>query len=578
MKKIRTLSILLIGIVLFTHPVFACTNLIVTKGASRDGSVMITYAADSHTRYGALFFYPGGKHDTQSMLDVFHYENGKLLGQIPESPVTFTVVGFMNEHQVAIGEDTWGGLESLSSQPGAILDYGSLMKIGLQRSKTAREMIHVMTALVEQFGYATSGESFAISDANEAWILELIGKGTYEKGAVWVARRVPDGYVSGHANQARITRFPFQKTNDWNNLNQTCYHSPDVITFARKQGFFKGPDETFSFSDVYNPVNFGGARFCDARIWSFFRKVSSEIRNNQTYTDYALGKLKREGKFMDESPNPNGFVTNRLPLWVKPDSLVPLQSLMANMRDHYEDTPLDMRYDLGAGPYGAPYRWRPMEFVVDSVKYLHERAIATQQTGYVFVAQSRSWLPDPVGGIFWFGVDDADGCVFAPVYCGISSIPTCFAVGNGSMIAWSETSAFWTFNQVNNFGYSRYNVIHPEVERYQQELEQKFLNETEAIDKNASAQYKIKPADGIAQITDYSVKTGTQLVADWRDFYRYLFMKYKDGNIMQTEGFKLLDNGSGKGIPKKPSQPGYGKEWERRMVEGTGERLKVKGE
>ncbi|MEI7499970.1 MAG: C69 family dipeptidase [Bacteroidota bacterium] len=576
MKKLLILSISLIGIFLLIKPAVACTNLIVTKGASKDGSVMITYAADSHTRYGALFFYPGGKHAEGSMLDIFHYENGKLLGQIPEVPVTYTVVGFMNERQVAIGEDTWGGLDSLSSQPGAILDYGSLMKIGLQRSATAREMIRVMTELVETYGYATSGESFAISDVNEAWILELIGKGKYEKGAVWVARRVPDGFVSGHANQARITHFPFQQKNDWNDLKQECYHSPDVMTFARKHGFFKGPDASFSFSDVYNPVNFGSARFCDARIWSFFRKVSRAVRDNHAYTDYALGKLYRQSQYFDESPNPNGFVTNRLPLWVKPDSLVSLQAVMSAMRDHFEDTPLEMRWDLGAGPYACPYRWRPMEFKVDSIKYLHERAIATQQTGYVFVAQSRSWLPDPLGGIFWFGVDDADGCVFAPMYCGISAIPQSFAVGNGSMIEWSETSAFWTFNQVNNFGYSRYNVIHPEVERYQQELEQKFMLETFALETKATELFKTNPAEGIAYITGYSVKSGDQLAADWKKFYQYLFMKFKDGNIMQTDGLRLLDNGSGKGIPKKPSQPGYGKDWERKMVEGTGERLKLR--
>jgi dipeptidase len=575
MKKQLIFSTLFIAACIVSRPSVACTNLIVTKGASKDGSVMITYAADSHTRYGALFFYPGGRHSAGSLLDVIHYENGKLLGQIPEVPETYTVVGFMNEHQVAIGEDTWGGLDSLSSQPGAILDYGSLMKIGLQRSKTAREMIRIMTDLVEKFGYATSGESFAISDANEAWILELIGKGKYEKGAVWVARKVPDGYVSGHANQARITHFPFQQKSNWNDLNQVCYHSPDVITFARNHGFFKGPDATFSFSDVYNPVNFGGARFCDARIWSFFRKVSSAVRDNPAYTIYALGKLYREPQYLDESPNPNGFVTNRLPLWVKPDSLVSLQAVMAAMRDHYEDSPLDMRWDLGAGPYGCPYRWRPMEFKVDSVEYLHERAIATQQTGYVFVAQSRSWLPDPVGGIFWFGVDDADGCVFAPMYCGITSIPRSFAVGNGSMITWSETSAFWTFNQVNNFGYSRYNVIHPEVERYQYELEQKFIRETAIIGAKAVELYKIKPADGIAYLSDYSVKAGDQLVTVWKDFYHYLFMKFKDGNVMQTEGFRLLDNGNGKGIPKKPSQPGYGKDWERRMIERTNDKFKV---
>jgi dipeptidase len=575
MKKLLPVSLLFICLIFQALRSFSCTNLIVTKGASKDGSVMITYAADSHTRYGALFFYPGGKHPSGTMLDVFHYENGKLLGRIPEAAETYTVIGFMNEHQVAIGEDTWGGLDSLLSQPGAILDYGSLMKIGLQRSKSAREMIRKMVWLADEYGYATTGESFAISDSKEAWILEIIGKGKYEKGIVWVARRVPDGYVSGHANQARITTFPFHEKNDWNDKNQDCYHSPDVISFAKTHGFYKGADRDFSFSDVYNPVNFGGARFCDARIWSYFRKVNHEIRDNSLYTDYAMGKLERESNYPDGKANPSGFVTNRLPLWVKPDSLQNLTDIMAAMRDHFEDTPLDMRNDVGAGPFGCPYRWRPMEFKVDGIEYLNERAIATQQTGYVFVAQSRSWLPDPLGGIFWFGVDDADGCVFAPMYCGIRQIPENYAVGNGSMISWSETSAYWTFSQVNNFAYSRYNVIHPEIEKYQQELEQRFIKNNAGFEPMVLELYKAAPEEAASLLTNYSTETGSRLVDDWKDFYHYLFMKYKDGNIMPSEGMKLLDNGNGKGIPKKPSQPGYGKDWERRMVEGTGDRLKV---
>ena len=574
--KLRIIFSLLLGITLSLQQSRACTNLIVSKGSSKDGSVMITYAADSHTRYGALFFYPGGSHPQGSMLDIYHYESGKLLGRIPEAAETFTVIGFMNDHQVAIGEDTWGGRDSLLSQPGAILDYGSLMKIGLQRSKTAREMIQVMTNLVSVYGYATTGESFAISDSREAWILELIGKGKYEKGAVWIARRVPDGFVSGHANQARITHFPFQEKNDWNNVKQDCYHSPDVISFARARGFYKGTDEAFSFSDVYNPVNFGGARFCDARIWTFFRRVSSEIGKNQAYTDYAMGKLVRAQEYPDGTPNPNGFVTNRLPLWVRPDTAVTLELMMASMRDHFEGTPLDMRFDLGAGPFGCPYRWRPMEFKVDSIEYLNERAISTQQTGYVFVAQSRSWLPDPIGGIFWFGVDDAGGCVFAPMFCGITSIPENYAVGNGSMIRWSESSAYWTFSQVNNFAYSRYNVIHPEIEKYQKELETNFISGVTGIETMASTLYKQNPSEAAAMLTEYSVNTGKELVAKWKEFYHYLFMKYKDGNIMPSEGFLILDNGNGKEIPKRPSQPGYGKDWERKMIEGTGERLKVK--
>lgn len=559
--------------------VFACTNFIVSKGASSDQSVMITYAADSHTRYGAIAFYPAAEHQPGDLCEVYHYENGKLMGTIPEIEHTYSVVQLMNEHQVAIGETTFGGLDSLGKQPGAILDYGSLMKIGLQRSKTAREMIKVITDLVAQYGYATSGESFSISDANEAWIMELIGKGKYEKGAVWVARLIPDGYMSGHANQARITTFPLQKVNNWNDPKQTVYHSFDVISFAKKHGFYNGSNESFSFSDVYNPLKFGGARFCDARVWSFFRKINKEIRENQEYTNYAIGQFVRNPKLMDQSPNPNSYVSNRLPLWVKPDSPVTLQQVKAAMRDHYEDTPLDMRNDPGAGAFKLPYRWRPMEFVVDSVMYLNERAVATQQTGYSFVAQSRNWLPDPVGGIFWFGVDDADGCVYAPMYCGIKRIPESYAVGNGSMISWSETSAYWTFSQVNNWAYTRYNLIHPEIEKYQAQLENQFSSEIQVVDKQAAELYNQNAAATTDYLTGYSVFSGNKLVSDWKVFYQYLFMKYIDGNVKNSDNRKLLENGNGKNIPKAPAQPGYGKEWERIMIQGTGERLKVpKGE
>lgn len=575
MKHIRYSLFLFLMMLVQLQPSNACTNLIVTKGASADQSVMITYAADSHTRYGAIAFYPAADHSPGALCEVYHYENGKLLGTIPEVAHTYSVVQFMNEHQVAIGETTWGGLDSLQKQKSAILDYGSLMRIGLQRSKSAREMIRVMTSLVEQYGYATSGESFSISDAQEVWILEMIGKGNYEKGAVWVALRVPDGYVSGHANQARITTFPFQKTNKWDDPKQTVYHSSDVISFAKKHNFYSGSDESFSFSDVYNPIGFGGARFCDARVWSFFRKINREIRENPIYTRYAEGKFDRNTSFPDRSPNPNGFVSNRLPLWVKPDSPVALQDVKNAMRDHYEGSPLDMRNDPGAGPYESPYRWRPMQFEVDGVTYCNERAIATQQTGYSFVAQSRGWLPAFIGGIFWFGVDDADGSVYTPIYCGTQKIPESFAIGNGSMISWSETSAFWTFNQLNNWAYSRYNVIHPEIEKYQQELEKQFELEVSLIDQTALELASKNQADASEYITAYSVFTGNKLTSDWKSFYQYLFMKYMDGNIKNSAGHRLLDNGNGKNIPGAPKQPGYGKDWERIMIQGTGDRLVV---
>ncbi|MEI7662730.1 MAG: C69 family dipeptidase [Bacteroidota bacterium] len=301
---------------------------------------------------------------------------------------------------------------------------------------------------------------------------------------------------------------------------------------------------------------------------SFLFKLPSgaAVRENHDITEYAKGNLFRQPQFPDESPNPNGFVTNRLPLWVRADSSVSLQQVMAAMRDHFEDTPLDMRFDFGAGPFHLPYRWRPLEYHVDSIEYCHERAIATQQTGYSFVAQSRNWLPDPLGGIYWFGVDDAAGCVYAPMYCGIREIPSSYAVGNGSMVNWSETSAFWTFNQVNNWAYTRYELIHPEIAAYQHELETRYIRETEIVDAKCMATNKENPSALSGYITDYSGYTGNLLVSKWKSFYHFLFMKYMDGNVKQTSGFELLENGNGKGVPRKPAQPGYGKEWERRMA------------
>ncbi len=553
----------------------ACTNLIVTRGASSDGSVMITYAADSHTRYGAVAYTPAAFHNPGDLCEVYHYENGRFLGTIPEAGYTRGVVQFMNDRQVAVGETTFGGLDSLVSQPGSFPDYGSLMKIGLQRASTARELIRVMTTLAEEYGYGSSGESFSVSDAREAWIFEMIGKGRYEKGAVWVALRVPDGYVSGHANQARITTFPLRKRNNWDDPAETVFHAPDVISFARTCGFFRGTDETFSFSDVYNPVGFGGARYCDARVWSFFRKINAEVRENEDYTRYAQGLFDRNPTFPGGLPNPNGFVTNRLPLWVKPDAPVTMEEVRAAMRDHYEDTPLDMRRDPGAGPFGLPYRWRPMEFEVDGVRYLNERAVATQQTGYSFVAQSRSWLPDPVGGIFWFGVDDAASTVYLPLYCGITRIPDSYATGNGSMITWSETSAFWTFNQVSNWSYTRYDSIHPEIRVYRDSLERQFGEETALVDLQASDLYRQDPDRAVTLVTAYSVLAGNKLAGQWKDFYHYLFMKYMDGNQKVSEGHRLKDNGNGKNIPARPLHPGYGDDWEKIMIRGTGDRLRV---
>ena len=533
----------------------ACTNFLITKGATVDGSTMITYAADSHTLYGEMYFWPAADHQSGEMTDVIEWDTGKFLGKIPQVPHTYQVTGNMNEHQVAIGETTFGGREELQHQPGAIVDYGSLIYLALQRAKTAREAITVMTDLVAKYGYASEGESFSIADPNEAWILEMIGKGEAEKGAVWVARRIPDGYISGHANQARITTFPL---NDPDN----CVYSSDVISFAREKGWFDGKNKDFSFSGTYAPVNFEGARFCDARVWAGFRKVAS---NMDQYQDYALGKIVKGA---------NGYATNRLPLWVKPDSLLTVKNVMGMMRDHFEGTALDMTKDVGAGPYKLPYRWRPLTWEVDSTTYVNERAISTQQTGFSFIAQMRSKYPDPIGGIMWFGVDDTYSTCYMPVYCGIQKVPEPIRVGNGDMLTWSDNSAFWVFNTVANFAYLRYDSMIKDIQKVQSELETKFVEFTPAVDEAAMDLWN-KGEHQLARkfLTEYSDKQVNLTVNRWKQLEHYLIIKYKDGNVMKEKDGKFERNESGK-LPAMPDQPGYPEWWYRNVAKQTGDHLK----
>ncbi len=547
------LLILLLGLFIAHHSQ-ACTNFIVTKGASTDGSVMISYSADSHQLYGELYFWPARDWPAGDSLKIVEWDTQKPLGKILQIRHTYQVIGNMNEHQVAIGETTFGGREELQHQKDAVVDYGSLIYVGLQRSKTAREAIKVFGELVAAYGYASEGESFSISDPNEAWILEMIGKGEGQKGAVWVAIRIPDGYISGHANQARITQFPL-------NDPENCIYSKDVITFAREKKYFDGTDAEFSFSDTYAPVTFGGARFCDARVWSMFNRCNKDMGK---YEDYAMGKVQY-GRW--------GFATNRMPLYIKSDRKISVQDMQNLMRDHYEGTKMDMTNDIGAGPFACPIRWRPMTWKVDSVNYVHERATSTMQTGFVFVAQSRSWLPDPIGGIFWFGLDDTYTTVFNPIYCGCNKVPKTFAVGNGDMLHWSSTSGFWIFNSVSNWVYTRWSYMIKDLQKVQSELETKFARETPKIDAEAATMYKTNQARAIAYVTDYSVKTSNATVLRWKELGEYLFVKYKDGNIMKEENGKFKDNGYG--VPVMPSQPGYPEWWLKEIVREHGDVIKA---
>lgn len=540
---------------------------------------MITYSADSHTLYGELYHWPAGTYPPGTMLDVYEWDTGKFLGKIPQARITYNVVGNMNENQVAIGETTFTGREELGTQAGAIMDYGSLMYIALQRSRTAREALKVITELMQDYGYASTGESISITDANEAWILEMIGKGESQKGAVWVAMKIPDGYVSAHANQARITTFPqadgvksikFSQRSLLNNPEVECYYADDVVSFASSKGWFKGNDVDFSFSDTYAPVDFSSARFCEVRVWSFFKSANKDL---EKYIDYASGKLEHNPTFADGRPNENGYATNRMPLWIKPDHLLELHEVMNYMRDHLEGTELDMTKDIGAGPYGSPYRWRPLTWKIDDVTYCNERATSTQQTGFWFLAQSRSWLPAPVGGIFWFGVDDATSSLLMPMYCSIRRVPEKMAQGYGSMMEFVDDAAFWVFNQISNLSYTRYSYIHPEIFSKQQSDEMKFIATIPEIDNTAKGLLAADRDKAVEFLTDYSVNAGNNAVMDWKKFYGYLFTRYMDGNIKTAvdvpEGYIYH--------APKVEQPGYPEWFLRMIVEQTGDKLKVVG-
>ncbi len=555
-------------------PAEACTNYLVTKGASVDGSTMISYAADSHIRYGELYFSPATHWPEGSTVTIYDRSTARPIGEIPQVPYTYQTIGFMNEYQVAIGESTFGGRSELTDTTG-LMDYGALMFIALQRSKTAREAIQVIADLVKEYGYASSGESFSIGDPNEAWIMELIGKGTElqvnkktgeitnrNKGAVWVAIRIPDGYVSAHANHARITNFPMAdgKTSI-SAENMDKIHAPEVevvyagnvISFAREKGYFKGKDNEFSFSDVYAPLDFDAARFCELRVWSMFNHVSGKM---DSYWDYATGKdLKAE----------------RMPLYIQPDRKISPQDLMKFKRDYLQGTELDMSKDAGAGPFGLPYRWRDLTWEYEGKEYFNERVTVTQQTGFSFIAQMRNWLPDPVGGINWFGVDDAGTTVYVPFYCGITRVPETWSEGYGDILSYKDDAAFWVFNRVAHFAYLFYNRVMPDIEKVQSELENKFTDYTPAIDEGAMNLWGKDPALAREFLTDYSCNMAGYTLKRWKALGEFLLVKFLDGNVKQEKDGKFLRNPWG--YPQFPSFPGYPEKWKKNVVEDTGEQF-----
>jgi len=551
------LLILTFGLFLTQISAFACTNILINKSATVDGSSQITYIADSHTLYGELYYRPSMDYKAGTLMDIYEWDvenlikGSKYLGKIKQAIHTYSVIGNMNEFQLAIGETTYGGRPELVDTT-ALIDYGSLMYITLQRAKTARAAIDTIANLLNEYGYYSSGESFSISDPNEVWIMEIIGKGSpeikkdkkgkvlskkYNKGAVWVARRIPEGYVCAHANQSRIRQFPLHD-------NANCLYSKDIIKFAREKGWFKGTDEDFSFADTYAPLTFEAVRFCEGRVYSIFKRIAPSLN----LSDSLVKGI--------ENAEP-------LPLWVKPDKKLSLHDVFSLLRDHYEGTDLDMTSDIGAGPYKCPYRWRPLTWKVDSVEYFNERAISTQQTGFSFIAQSRSWLPNFVGGVLWFGLDDTYSTVYVPMYCSMTDIPNEYKQGNGDLLNYSETSAFWTFNYVSNMAYTRYSDMIVDIQKVQKELESKFLIFQPTVEKAAIELYNSGNAEYAKKyLNEYSVMESETTVNQWKNLGHKLLVKYLDGNVKTDDGRVL--------------HPAYPTSTYKAIIEQTGNKLKMK--
>ena len=569
-----------------------CTNVIISRGASKDGSVLVSYAADSHTLYGELYYKPAKDWKKGSTIQIFDWDTQRPLAQIPQLSHTYQTVGNMNEFQLIITETTWGGRPELEDKTGGI-DYGSLIYITLQRAKTAREAIDVIVELANEYGYASEGETFSIADKNEAWIMELIGKGmdlrngkNVEKGIVWVARRVPDGAICAHANQARIGKFPLYD-------RENCLYAPDVISFARRKGYFSGEDQDFSFKKAYAPLDFGTVRGCDARVWSAFNILTdgwfsfydengdAVTRDAYSYLDYVMGR-DLEGD---------------MPLFVFPRKKAGVKDVADVMRDHYEGTPMDMTQDIGAGGNALPYRWRPMEFTVEGKTYVNERAIATQQTGFWMVGQARNYVPDVVGGILWFGTDDAATSYLTPIYTSVSKVPECFREGNGDRLHYSPTSSFWLNNRISNACYKMYNQMAPYVRSRVDAFElDQMERRTHSVDSMAVVMYNqvvvklqkklsskhdvmisSKPFSKIVNyVTDYTNDTARKQFASWQDLEVELLVKFMDGNVVpQDREGRFIHSRYSEGMPERLSQPGYTELWKETVTREHGDVIAV---
>ena len=526
---------------------YPCTNLIVGKNASKDGSTIVSYSADSYGLFGELYHYPAATYKKGTMLKVHEWDTGKYLGEIEQAKQTYNVIGNINEFQLTIAETTFGGRPELVDTTG-IIDYGSLIYITLQRARTAREAIKVMTDLVQEYGYYSSGESFTIADPNEVWIMEMIGKGPGVRGAVWVAVRIPDDCISAHANQSRIHQFDL-------NDKENCLYAPDVISFAREKGYFSGLNKDFSFSKAYAPLDFSARRYCEARVWSFYNMFTD---HGEEFLPYILG----------ENNNP-------MPLYMKANKKLSVQDIKDAMRDHYEGTPLDISNDFGAGPYHTPYRLSPLSFKSGDKSYFNERPISTQQSGFVFVSQMRENLPDAIGGVLWFGVDDASMTVFTPVYCCATKAPECYTrVDNADYANFSWKSAFWIYNWVANMVYPRYDLMMDDVRATRVELETTVNEAQSGIEAVAAKLMENDPKQAKAFLTNYTAMTAQSTIDAWKRLGEFLIVKYNDGVVRRVKNGKFERNEIGQ--PAPVMRPGYPKAFIEEYVKQTGDRYLIK--
>lgn len=530
----------------------ACTSFLVGKKASTCGSAFITYNADSYGMYGRLLYYPAARHAKGTMRRIVDGDTNKYLCDIPEAEQTYAVVGQINEFQLAITETTFGGRPELDGA-GQGIDYVSLMTLGLQRAKTAREAIQVMTSLVEKYGFASSGESFSIADPNEVWMMEMISKGQNKEGAVWVAIRIPDDCIAAHANHSRIHKFDMKD-------KENVMYAKDVVEFARKKGYFTGKDSEFSFSNAYAPTDFSAIRFCEARVWSFYNRW---VEGMDKYVDYADG-------FHIGKAEP-------MPLYFRPKQRLSLQDVMESNRDHYEGTPFDVTKDAGAGPYEMPYRPTPLTWEYEGKKYFNERPISTQQTAFTVVAQVRSGMPDAVGGVLWYGNDDPNMVAYTPVYCCVNTIPECYAAETANDVTFSWKSAFWVCNWVANMTYPRYSQLFPALRSTRDELENGFVKQQAVIEQKAMQLLASNPERGKAYLNSYTDACAQKMLRRWKQLGEYMIVKFNDMAVKQEtpDGkFKLTPDG----LAVPPQRPGFGEQYKKTIIETTGNRFLVPAE